>query len=507
MIALILVLVIGAASAVAYGWRRQWRDAALVLVAAAALGGLLGRFSLPAAPAPAVTIDAGTPVADIAGAAAVRVQGDGLRGAQWDDLPARRLVWQAPKDDALRLDFPPAIALGRQFHLVATRGSAASRKLELLAENGKVIAESAGSGARLAVQWLPPVAETLVLKARLRDAAGKIVAEGPVPLEVRDAVPLQVQGRFGAPSFDTRALNALLVQGNAVLDWQLTLGKTVTRSEAPRSAMARPDVLVVDAAYVERLPEPARASLLVQVGAGTPLLILGASASEPALWSRMLRLELREQPESKPAGAPLALASAPYLPAARNAGGWTAAGEHLWTRTWEKGRITWLGAADWHRYAITEPRALGLWWQDVLDAAGVRRPATVNLIAPQEMALPGQRLAVCAQGVTGEVSFPALRQTLAWQRRADRADAACVAVWPAAPGWLRFQSGAQSGQVYVYGAADWPLWQRAQRRDATVRYAARTPGTPGQASVALPAWPFALVFALAMLLLWWRERR
>lgn len=504
---LLLAMLLGAASAIVYLLRRQWVDALLVLAAAGALGGLLGNFALPGMPDAVVDIDAARPVPALDNAATVRLTGDGLRAAQWNDLPARPLVWQRPADDGLRLDFPRTMPLGRQFTLSATLPRAAPRKLQLLAENGKVIAEAASNGATITVQWLPPVAETLVLRARLLDAAGKAIAQGPVPLEVRDAVPLQVLGRFGAPSFDTRALNQLLTQSNALLDWQVTLGKVVTRSEAPRAAIAKPDLLVVDAAYLERLPEPARASLLVQVGSGTPLLILGASASEPSIWSRMLKLDLREQPESKPAGTPLAMAGAALLPAAKNAGGWVAAGDRVWTRSWEKGRITWLGVAEWHRYAITDPRALGVWWQDVLDAAGVRRSEPVNLIAPEEMPLPGERLALCAQGMEGEVQFPALKQKLTWQRRPDRADSSCVAVWPAAPGWLTFQSGTQSGRVYVFAKDDWQLWQKAQRRDATQRYAARTPTLPAKSDVPLPAWPFGSMFAAAMLLLWWRERR
>jgi hypothetical protein len=60
---------------------------------------------------------------------------------------------------------------------------------------------------------------------------------------------------------------------------------------------------------------------------------------------------------------------------------------------------------------------------------------------------------------------------------------------------------------YVYAAEDWPQWQRALRREATARYAARVlPDlkpipTPG------PAWPWALAYTGAMLALWWRERR
>jgi hypothetical protein len=177
---------------------------------------------------------------------------------------------------------------------------------------------------------------------------------------------------------------------------------------------------------------------------------------------------------------------------------------------WGKGRIGWLAAADWHRLAITEPRALALWWQDVLDALRVERAEEVSWLAPREMPLPGQRLEVCALGVRGKLRFPDLNRTLDWQRRADRVDASCVAVWPRTPGWLRMETqGAQpvSNQVYVYAPEDWPLWQAAERRDATARYAARTPAPPAATQRPLPQWPFAVLFVLAMLALWWRERR
>jgi hypothetical protein len=88
-----------------------------------------------------------------------------------------------------------------------------------------------------------------------------------------------------------------------------------------------------------------------------------------------------------------------------------------------------------------------------------------------------------------------------------------VAVWPQQAGWLDVRAQAQGGRaadsgVYVYADGDWALWQRAQRRDASARYAARTP-TPaaGGAARSLPVWLFGIVFALAMLVLWWRERR
>jgi hypothetical protein len=509
MALIVLIAVAGAASALVYFWRRKWVDGLLVAIAAVALALLAKGFTLSGAGGATVAIDQDAPPASLAGAKAVTLAGDGLRGAQWRDLPARPLAWNIPSSEVIRLEFPRQLALGRMFTLTLHRPAGAPGRLQLLAENGPVLADTRGEGD-LSVQWLPPVAESLALQARLLDASGKTVAQGPVPLTVREAVPLQVQGRFNAPSFDLRVLDQLLANSNALIDWQVTLGKTVTRSEAARSAIDAPNLLLVDAAWFERAPQQARAALLATVGQGTPLLVLGANASDAGLWSRVLQLDLAAQPEDRQVGATLALGGARLAPGAARGGDWTAADATLWTRPWHKGRIGWLAAADWHRYAITEPQALALWWQDVLDRLGVRHPADVAWLDPAEMPLPGQRLEVCAQGVRGEVAFPDLGQVLAWQRRPDRADASCVAVWPRKPGWLRMQAQGRKpaeGRVYVFGPGDWPMWQAAERRHATRRYAARTPAPSRPGRTPLPGWPFALAFALAMLALWWRERR
>jgi hypothetical protein len=493
---MLAIVMIGVASAGGYLLRRRWPDALLVLAGAAALAGLAANLRLPAS-----------------GAVPLAVAGDGLRDAEWRDLPARPIAWTMPKTGVLRLDFPRRLALGRMFTLTVHRGAPGAARLQLLAENRQVIAEASGSQASISVQWLPPAAELLVLHARLLDAAGKTLAEGPVPLNVVDTAPLQVQGRFGAPSFDLRVLGELLANSGALLDWQVTLGKTVTRSETARAPMAAPDLLLVDAAWFEHAPDSARSAMLAQAGQGTPLIILGANAVDPRLWQRTLQLELKPQPETT-AGA-LAMPVAPLNPASGAAGAWSGSDSAIWSRRWQGGRITWVGVGDWHRHAISQPRQLGMWWQGVLDQAGALRDEDVVWDTPNEMPFAGQRLEVCARGERGkfgEAVFPGLGQTAPWQRRSDKADSSCVAVWPKAPGWLtvRTHGGApQSHQIYVFSNGDWPLWQAAQRRDATARYAARTPAAAPAAanSTPLPAWPFALLFALAMLALWWRERR
>jgi hypothetical protein len=504
------IAIVGFLAVLASLWRRKWIDAGLVAIAAASLALVCGELALPARPGSEISIDPANPPTSIAAASALRLAGDGLRAAQWKDLPARPLAWEAPAAPTLELDFPRQLALGRMFALTMHRSAPAPARLQLLAENGQTLAEARGNGD-LTVQWLPPVAERLLLRARLLDASGKVMAEGPVPVSVRDTAPLQVQGRFGAPSFDLRALDELLTGSNALLDWQVTLGKTVKRSETARAPIEQPDLIVVDAAWFEHAAAPERSALLAKVEHGVPLLVLGANASDPAAFSRTLQLELKPQPDNAMAHVPLALPVAALNPASPHAGPWSAAqGSMLWTRQWHAGRIGWLGVGEWHRHAISDPQALALWWQSVLDGLGVETAQDVEWLDPDELPLPNQRLEICARGVRGEVGFAELRQTLAWQRRADRADASCVAVWPAKAGWLTLQgqgSKPANGDVYVFAEGDWPLWQAAQRRQATARYAARTPAPAIKVQDTLPRWPFALLFALAMLALWWRERR
>jgi len=498
----------GLASAVLYLRRRQWLEALLVAAAATALGLFAADLRVPGEAGGTLAIDPAAPPLSLAGVKALSLEGDGLRAAAWNDLPALPLAWQAPKGGALRLDFPSQVALGRLFTLSVEREDENAVRLELLAENGRRIAEARGAG-RITVEWMPPVAERVVLKARLLAANDEVIAEGPVPFTVHEPARLQVVGRFGAPSFDLRVLNELLAGSGALLDWQVTLGRDITRTEAPRDAMTAPNLMVIDAARFERMGVGERASLLGRVADGMPLLVLGGNANDPGTWSRTLQLPLRVQPLGGKLEAPLEMPLAPLLPAAREAGPWSGSSDMVWTRDWKKGRIAWLGVSEWHRHAIAEPRKLALWWQGVLDRVGVERRQETEWVAAGDMPLPGQRLEVCARGVSGEVTFPQLEKTLAWQRRADRADAACVALWPREPGWLQARDPkAGAHAVYVYAASDWPQWQAAQRRDATARYAARTASRlDGDRTAGMPAWPFGLAFAMAMLMLWWRERR
>lgn len=517
----------GVVSAALYLRRRRWVDAALATTAGVALAALL---ALPKQDAPRagdnVTIADGAALPDVSTARHLAIQGHGLRDAEWRDLPPLPVTWQAPREELLRLEFPRTLALGRTFALTVQREGATAGpwRLQLLAENGAVLHEAKGSGAALTVQWLPPLAERLLLRARLLDGAGKTLHEGPVPLTVVDALPLHLVGRFGAPSFDTRVLNDLLASSGAVLDWQTVLGKTVTRSEGAAALAVPPNATVIDAGWFERQGASARGGLLAQVAQGMPLIVLGGNAGAPAVWQGALNLRLVEQSATTEQedtrhlriGADvLALAPASWHPAA--GAGWSVLASDrdgkpwLWQRPWQGGRIVWLGVAGWHRHAITAPRVLGVWWQQVLDMSARGTAQQVNWVVPDPMPVPGLRTELCAHGVRpgGAVQVGALG--LAWQARPDHVGAACVAFWPRQAGWLDVRAGNAGTRTYVYDTGDWPAWQKALRQDATARYAARALPGDGREVVTserrLPAWPFALVLVGALLGLWWRERR
>lgn len=533
----LLAAAAGLLAALHYLRRRQWPDAALALLAGVALAALLLYEDAPRATTVATlnTDDEQALRAELADAALAErlvVRGDGLREPQWQDLPVLPMEGPQPSQDRLWLDFPRSIALGRIFELAIRRASAPEPwSAQLVAENGQVLAEakSQGRADTLSLAWLPPVAESMVLTARLRNAAGKTIAEGPVPLNVETSVPLRLQGRFASPSFDVRALNQLLADSGAVLDWRTQLGKSVARTEVPSEAMATPNGMVIDAAYAEGLAPQALAALLAQVGEGMPLLVLGGDASQAAFWQRALALRLAPAQGEDPqrlAGR-LQLAAPALLPAVPNAEWRSVATDAdgapwLSQRTWQKGRISWLSVTGWHRYGISEAMALAQWWQFVLDQSLGETASGKAWRFPDPMPLPGLRTGICADGLAAGSKLTAGGAVQAeLLPRRDRSGAACAAIWPERAGWLAVGAeGMAAAKLYVFAKGDWPAWQRALRHDATVRYAARSrsAGTAAaaghtarteaeRAAALLPRWCWAAAFAAAMLALWWRERR
>ena len=159
-----------------------------------------------------------------------------------------------------------------------------------------------------------------------------------------------------------------------------------------------------------------------------------------------------------------------------------------------------------------------VWHLPGSSAASAAPAAPSSPSSRDVMPLAGQRTVVCARGARAEMAVQvssggaAADLVLHLQRRADNTDAACAALWPRHAGWHSLHAAdgrLPSTRLYVYATTDWPLWQRALRRQASALYAARAPttATPTPRHAPLPAGPAATLFTLAMLGLWWRERR
>ncbi|MFZ6799360.1 hypothetical protein [Undibacterium sp. Di24W] len=550
---LLLVLFVIAGVSVFYYWRkRQILDALLISCAAVCIAVLILDPRMLAGDK-VVVIDSDDShlnmaqlALDMSKAQSAQLKGDGLNEAQWQDLPRIPVQWLAQTEkqkttEIVRLDFPMQLAQGRMFNLAAEREQVQGEwRLQLLAENQTVLAEARGKEKRLRLNWLPPVAERMVLQARLLDSKNQLIEQGPVPLEVTPAQSLNVQARFAAPSFDTQTLNELFTQSQAKLDWQTRLGKTVTRSETKDDAVnangsrssennesernmqnkQAPDLVIQDAANFEQMSAIARTQLLQQVAQGSALIILGANARDSNVWQREIGLRISPTPSDKELAinSLMSLSPTSLVPQIKQSQDWRQPADRPWLaqRSWKKGQIIWLAVADWHRYKISAPDALSLWWQDILDLAQVEKNQDWRVQSEQAMPQIGQRMRVCSQGLPSQdliLLSQNSRQHL--QAAADKADALCTAFIPSKAGWQEWQTQSDnkataSGAFYVYQNQDWPAWKKAQRRDATTAFVANTAlkNESKQASQqTTEKWPWVLGLIALMLMLWWREQR
>ncbi|WP_395009371.1 hypothetical protein [Undibacterium sp.] len=540
---LLLLILTALGSAFLY-WRKARKlDAILVLCAALPLMVLLLQVRIEQDTARSFLLDSrktSLSVSELQSALKTSgelvLQGDGLFASQWQDLPAKKLLWQRdtiPAGEILQLQFPQQLAYGRPFQLrVERRQNKDPWRVQLLAANQQILAEQKSTEKAVTLSWLPPVAERLVLQARVLDAADRVIGQGPIPVEIINAAPLQVQGRFTAASFDLQALNTLLIQSDAVLDSQTQLGKGIQRKEDPRLSMDKPNLYLQDAAIFEQLSAPARRQLLEQIATGATLLIVGANAQQPAVWSSAVGLRLRQaEPVEVSTAQGLTLSTTDLTPMSTTNSPWRLLQEEaggpslLAQRDWQRGKIVWLAVSNWHQMMISEPQKLKAWWQTILDAGEVSSTQPWQLEVDrsgQTMSLVGQRIALCGRGLESRMlRLPADNaeqgNRLQMQPVSYRAEAHCVAWWPASAGWHQWETDQEDviakdmqqaqGAVYVYDKKDWPTWQRHQKQRATEQYLQRLPEAVEKYRPNLVIWPFVLLSMLAFLCLWWREQR
>ena len=472
--------------------------------------------------------------AQIERAQQIQLKGDGYRHSEWQDILAKPLLWQAPNNKpALQLEFKPQVALGREFELDIRRDlqsikTPRSWRAQLLAENGLVLAEEKNQESVLRLRWLAPVAERMVLQAKVFDENDKLIDSGPIPVEVKALDALQVWGRFDASSFDARSLQNLLRQSRAVLDWQTRLGKDIQHIETPTVDLTKMNLMIVDAAFLERQSGAASQQILTQVAKGKTLMVLGANANQTNFWRQRFDLALQANNQAKDAEvivdvsgvgsmslSPNVFAvnsgttSKPTLwqayPQTKGSAAW------LWQRPWQKGRIAWIAVSDWHRHAIASPQKLTAWWQQVLDQVHPAETEQVHWSWREQMPIMGERQVVCVQGIRQGIVETAGTEKLALTNYDAAIDQWCAAWRPIQSGWQDFSLSTsdfketKQNALYVYPKDAWPSWQRHLKTRATQMFAQRLPSKAISIPPQLPLWPLYLLTALLLLGLWRRD--
>ena len=223
-----------------------------------------------------------------AGRRRMKVEGDGLRAAQWHDLPARPVDWTAPASDVLRLDFPRRADAGAHVH---ADGS-----------------PHAGAAPRGCSCWPRTTRSSPKRRERGKDADGAVAAAGGRNAGAQGAPARRAPARYRrrdrcrSPCATTRRCRcrAASARRRSTRASSTSCLPTATRCSTGRSRSARPsraakrrakrlrrpDLLVVDAGYFERASGGARGALLERVAGGMPLIVLASNATDPALWSR-----------------------------------------------------------------------------------------------------------------------------------------------------------------------------------------------------------------------------
>lgn len=493
-------------------------------------------------------------------ASSIAMSGDGLRASQWRDLPARHLQWQAPTGrERLLLQAPTSLQLGREFAMQITRPSREAAgtvnnskawSAQLLNENGSVLAEQSSNTQVLQLHWLPPLAERMELQLKVFDHAGKLIDSGPVPLEVKPHRPLQVKTYFDSPSFDISSLRQLLQVSEANLDSQTRLGQNVQQRSLAREKMEASDLLIVDAAYWENAKPVQRQAILQAVSAGSSLMILGSNARQPAIWRDSLGLELRQNPAASQATDAAELSFDLSLISPRietttlsmSTTAWQAQINQRWmpldmpfaratsanaivARSYQQGRIVWLGLSDWHRYTISAPETLKLWWQLLLDQSLQNANEASAIEIKESMPMVGERLMFCVDAESGYTHLRPLSQaSIALRVSEEFLGQRCAAWRPMQAGWQAItltvneetavsvdakskrptaqQDHLQQHWIYVYAEQVWPAWQRELKRQASLAYQDRIPNQPDNVPKPLPRWPLMLLLLTLSLVLW-----
>lgn len=461
------------------------------------------------------------------GSTRVRVIGAGLvprdvdaaRGLALEFRPAplpRGLVglWQ-----------PPAPLVGRGFNVNGRVHDVAGGRVELLDPGNRVVARAVpGEDGRFRVTGIAHAAGPATWQLRLRDRAGRIVEDTPLPLDVAPGARLRVLVLAGAPDPELKYLRRWASDAGLALDSSIELGAGMQIGDASTrldaGTLAEHDLVVLDARSWQTLGAR-RAPLLQAVRGGLGLLLRLPYATSPADRAALRRLGFATATgrareillPSTQAGAqaadaaritrgPLRVAGDTAVSLLPDAGGAPLA----WWRAHGLGRIGVAGFDDSYRLVLAGDKGRhGELWATLFST--LARPRATPLPVVEGDARVGERVVLCGLPPAATVHAPDGRRI---GLRVDPAagTAACAGFWPRVAGWNALRTGDVLRRFHVRAAGEAPGLRAAQLRAATAQLVSAPPAsTPDRRSaVPGPRRPWFLAWLAVAAAGWWFER-
>ena len=454
--------------------------------------------------------------------------GHGWTSPVWQALPRQTVIWTPAELPAWQLDYPRELQQGDALTL-QLRAPEPAHSAALLDSRGVAVAETVLQEGAALLRYRPLTTGRFDWQLRLRRSDGELVRDVPLAFVVQPVARLSVQGEFGAPSFEQRALREWWLQTGVQGEFITRTGQQLQRRDRfnlAADAALSPDIFVRDLRSWLASSSREQQQLLQRVAEGRSLLLLSDGSESEARARRQLsdglQLQWQSLSEAEQAltVADIALQRNSWLPRADD--NWQVLHDlAVLQRHWQRGRIVWTGVGDNHRLWQRARLAYADWWQRSLPLASsspvrwrlpsdsvIGQAAELCLddavsLAPSTSPLP-QRLSLQVQRPDGQIDTVIVAPSAAPGR-------VCGLYRPAEAGWFRLRANFDDGPSLqsdwrVRDAASLPeqQWRDAQ---AATRLHAQTEAPPlPLRSQPLPVWPFVALAVLLLALLWWRER-
>lgn len=483
--------------------------------------------------------DLGTALRRYPAAGPLRVSGAGLVARDRDAAKGEALQF-TPADlptGLVALEAPTQASSGRRFTVSGRIEGQAPGVIDLLDPAGRRIDRAQpGKTGRFRLSGVAGPAGRVEYRLQRRDAAGAIVEDLALPMQVDAGAPLRVLMLAGGASPELKYLRRWAVDSGLALRTQISLGGGVELGDPPlpvnAATLGELDLVVLDERAWRALGDGGRAALrdAAQGGLGVLLRITGdlserdraalrawgfdARAADVARSLRLPGTGSADLPGTRDSAETRATDTAPLLsrralalsaddgaPLLRDAAGATLA---LW-RPEGRGRLAVWTLSDSFRLALAgRATAYGSLWAE--SFATLARPRASTGPALPSGAREGLRSQVCglAPGLTlhgpdgDEIPLP-IDPALGTRR--------CAAFWPAEPGWHELRSDDQRWAFPVRGRDEAPGLLAAERREATLALVnTGGPGVVRPVPVAGARWPWMLAWLCVTALLWLLER-